>query len=185
MLSGYTFTKIADTTGPFVELDLVATGGLTASRPTINSSGDVVFTGETESGTKGIFVGNGTEETLADFRSIAVTDQGFSGFGRYRLSDQGAVAFETPSQYYASPAIYVGTGSESTIEDYVEVVAPDPSIRHTLVSYHGNQVAYYRNATDGNQIYRAELDQSGTIDRTLIASDARISPYNMNREPTW
>lgn len=77
----YTFTKIADTSGPFSSFD---------SYPAINDPGTVVFAARLDDGSKGIFTGSGGATT-----TIADTNGPLSGFpvGEPEINNSGTVVF--------------------------------------------------------------------------------------------
>lgn len=80
-VKGYTFTKIADTSGAFSSFD---------GHPAINDQGTVVFNAREDDGSAGIFTGSGGATT-----TIADTDGAFSGFpvGDPEINNSGTVVF--------------------------------------------------------------------------------------------
>lgn len=78
----YTFTNIADNSGPFIDFGF-------PFGPSINDSGTVAFAAFLNTGRRGVFTGSGgATTTIADSRGLFDT---FSPF--VSLNDSGTVAF--------------------------------------------------------------------------------------------
>ncbi len=93
----YTFTLIADTSGPFEQFGL---------HPALNSSGTVAFRAWLDNSTQGIFAGNGTMTT-----TIAASALPFVGFGDPAINQAGTVAFlESTGGFNNIVGVYAGSG---------------------------------------------------------------------------
>ena len=88
MANSYTFTKIADTTGPFS--GFAGGAGPDQGTPAINNDGAVAFWAGLDAGGSGIYTGSGGATS-----AMALTGATFSGFGRGlpAINSAGAVTF--------------------------------------------------------------------------------------------
>jgi hypothetical protein len=97
----YTFTLIADSTGPFKDLD--------GSSLSLNSTGTVAFRTTLDSGNRGVFSGNGMTTT-----TIAISSLPFAGFGYPSINQAGTVAFVSFPHSGFADGIYAGNGGPLT-----------------------------------------------------------------------
>ncbi|MEK6643144.1 MAG: thrombospondin type 3 repeat-containing protein [Planctomycetota bacterium] len=95
----YTFTRIADSSGPFQSFD---------SHPSINNSGLVAFTATLDAGVSGVYTGNGgpTVEMIG-------TGTTYAGFGPTTINNSGSVAFNA-NRLDGETAILVGSGTSAS-----------------------------------------------------------------------
>jgi hypothetical protein len=98
----YTFTKIADTSGPFSQFDF-------PGAPAVNNAGIVAFLAGLDTGVGGIFIGDGKLIT-----TIADSTGPFGSFGQYpSINARGTVAFLSDLDTGAR-GIFTGTGGPIT-----------------------------------------------------------------------
>lgn len=99
----YTFTNIADSTGPF-SADFFSFGA-----PVINDNGIVAWRADLDSGAQGIFLGGRGRPTI----TLADTFEGsalrFAAFQGISINNSGHVAFFARTDFDL-PALYVGNG---------------------------------------------------------------------------
>jgi hypothetical protein len=94
----YTFTNIADTSGPFSAF---------SAFPSLNNSGTVAFAAGLDTGGNGIFTGSGgPTATLYDTRGP------FNGLGPFSLNNSGSVAFFGNRD--TGEGIFTGNGGPTT-----------------------------------------------------------------------
>jgi len=79
----YTFTKIADLSGPFSQV----------ARPAINDAGAVAFHATLDTGVEGIFIGTGGGANISDYLTVSDTSGPLKGHGEPTLDNIGRVAF--------------------------------------------------------------------------------------------
>ncbi|MGV0107557.1 hypothetical protein NSTCB13_06444 [Nostoc sp. DSM 114160] len=104
--ASFTFTKIADTKGPFSLLE-----GDQGLEPSINDVGTVVFRANLKAGGSGIFTGNGTTiTTIADSRNLPVKE--FQR--RPSINNAGTVAFSALLNTDDINGVFVGNGGAIT-----------------------------------------------------------------------
>jgi len=100
--ASYTFTKIADTSGPLSRFDF-------SGAPSINNAGTVAFLAGLATGGVGIFTGDGEVIT-----TIADSNGPFFGFSSFpAINARGTVAFLSP-QNGAPTGIFTGSGGPIT-----------------------------------------------------------------------
>lgn len=98
----YTFTKIADTGGPFKSF---ATGGA----PSINNAGIVAFRPDLKEGGRALAVGSGGSVT-----TLYTTGGVLTGLGRPSINDGGTAAFLGTDAATGSAGIFRGNGGPIT-----------------------------------------------------------------------
>ena len=99
----YTFTKIADTSGPF---DYLFT-------PSINDSGTVAFIATLDAGGEGVFIGNGTTIT-----TVADDSGPFFAFAEYlRINNSNKVAFIGWPDTVDRSGVFISDGTTTTTID--------------------------------------------------------------------
>src|SRR6476660_3067402 len=94
----YTFTLIADSTGPFKDFGAVAS-------PALNAVGTVAFFANLDNGSRGVFPGSGGVIT-----TITLTSLPFASFAYPSINQAGTVAFAAFPHSGFEPGIYAGNG---------------------------------------------------------------------------
>ncbi|MFO7908240.1 MAG: Calx-beta domain-containing protein [Pirellulaceae bacterium] len=179
LLSAYTFTKIADTDGPFSRLKYGETN------VSINEAGDVVFMADTDVGDVGIFVGSGGETTINDYMPMALASGPFQAWDLepeyVLLDDAGGVAFEAEDNA-GNEGIYVGYGVEESLSDYRTVTGLDKPIQGgELVGGHDASVAFLTRMPDGShRLYKSNGSELTIDDYILVADDGSSTFHVLN-----
>lgn len=94
----YTFTRIADSSGPFLSFD---------THPSINNSGLVAFTASLDTGGSGVYTGSGGSTA-----EMITTGTTYGGFGAATINSSGSVAFSA-LRLDGESAILVGLGTSA------------------------------------------------------------------------
>ncbi len=94
----YTFTLIADSTGPFGNFG-------TTSPVSLNASGTVAFSALLDNGSRGVFTGNGGPTT-----TVTISAMPFASFGAPSINQAGTVAFYGKQATGVGEGIFAGNG---------------------------------------------------------------------------
>ena len=129
--AGYTFTLIADSTGPFRDFGAVPS-------PSLNAVGTVAFNASLDNGRFGVFTGNGAVNTTVAQSTSSNFPLVYGSFGTPTINMAGNVAFYNRPESGFGAGIFVGNGgSLITIADTAGQFSGFSSNYSTAINFAG------------------------------------------------